>query len=157
MGDFFHGWRRKIGVVMLVLALSFMVGMVRTAKFDDRMQTQIGDTNYCLLSSDGLVRFTRYTAKDAPPLVMWESRSSNSGTLHDVVGGAPIAWKWHVTWFGFEAGFGNFRWGTVPIAAFSLPYWIAIPLTLLTAWLLLSKPRSRHPINVVETVTAAGI
>ena len=30
MGDFFHGWRRKIGVVTLLMALLFMAAWIHT-------------------------------------------------------------------------------------------------------------------------------
>ena len=35
MGDFFHGWRRKIGVVTLVMALVFVSGWVRSLCAED--------------------------------------------------------------------------------------------------------------------------
>ena len=31
MGEFFHGWRRKVGIVTLVIACVFMAGWVRSA------------------------------------------------------------------------------------------------------------------------------
>ena len=35
MGDFFRGWRRRIGVVTLAVALVFMGGWVRSSVFHD--------------------------------------------------------------------------------------------------------------------------
>jgi len=84
MGDFFRGWRRKSGIVTLVLACVFFVGWMR-----------------CLLHH-------RY----------WE----------DVIRG-------HREMLGINT----------PVETSTPDYSVVSVLTLLSAYLLLSKPRNRKP------------
>lgn len=52
--------------------------------------------------------------------------------------------EWRFDWAGFTAGAAQNRFRAPPlrIDLHCVPYWaIVIPLTMLSAWLLLSKPR----------------
>ena len=141
MGGFFQPWRRKIGVVTLVIACVFAVGMVRSSFLRDRLRVKIGRTDYCLISLDGFCRLSRYVSDDPPPLILWDVRSADAGGQADVVDSAPIKWHRHFDWYGLEIGEGDFRNGTVPIAVIAAPYWIFLPFTIASAYLLFSKPR----------------
>ena len=56
-----------------------------------------------------------------------------------------MAWKWRIMGFGD----GEFSIFGVKIRVILFPYWsIVLPPTLLSAWLLLSKPRvAKLPVN----------
>jgi hypothetical protein len=155
MREFFKGWRRKTGCVTLAMACVFAAGMERTTRFDDRLRATFGNAHYCLVSRDGFLRLSRYICHDAAPIRNWESRLSNTGGSTDAVDAAPIHWRWHCEWYGFEIGSGHFRNETVPITAMGAPYYTAIPLTLLSAYLLLSKPRPKKPLKFVPTTTGS--
>jgi len=93
MGEFFKGWRRKIGVVTLVLACVFAVDWMRLAD---------------------------YSVK--------EGRTSD------------------VPWLP-----------TVMHPQLGVPYgWIVLPLTLLSGYLLLSKPRLSKPKQTTEPAPTTG-
>ena len=152
MRELFNGWRRKVGILTLLLACLFVAGMMRALVIGDRIHAKLGDHHYCFISSDGLFRLTRYIADDPAPTVMWQSRPAKSGGVTDVVDEAPIMWIRHWIWYGFEVGYGDFRTGTVPISVFATPHWVAIPLTLLSAFLLLYKPRPSTPMKTDEPI-----
>ena len=154
MREFFRGRRRKIGVVTLVLACMLAAGLMRTSAVHDMLHTKIANTHYRLLSNDAILRLTRYTTDDPADPLIWQSRPAATGRPTDVVDEAPIRWNWHLCWYGFEFGYGDFRQGSVPVAVASIPYWLAIPLSLLSAWLLLSKPRKPPAVPTGDVVSS---
>lgn len=141
MGKYFKPLRRKSGVIMLVMACVFATWIVRSSTLRDRFRASVGRTHLCLVSIDSGWRFSRTISNDAVPLTFWETRLPASGGETDVADAAPIKWSWHFDLYGLEAGQGVFRGGKVPIDVFAVPYWMAVPLTMLSAYLLLSKPR----------------
>jgi hypothetical protein len=140
MRNFFHGWRRKAGVVTLLMALVVSGGWIRS---------------FLVCDSFGW-------ANSGPALPMWFV--SVSGTCA-IVAEIPIAWNtfdssrliwetdksvpfaellpedttWSFQWGGF--GYGRNRG-----QFFTFPYWsVAVPSTLLSAYLLLVPARQRLP------------
>jgi len=68
MKEFFQGWRRKIGVVTLVMALVFMAGWVRSLVVEDELDFHdFVDMPYGSLFIDGLA-----TCPDSLALVTYE-------------------------------------------------------------------------------------
>ncbi|MDB5345259.1 MAG: hypothetical protein JWP89_3636 [Schlesneria sp.] len=140
MHNFFHGWRRKAGIVTLLMALVVSGGWIRS---------------FLVYDSFGW-------ANSAPALPMWfVSVSGTCGIIAEI----PIAWntfdssrliweteksvpldellpedtKWSFQWGGFGYARNKFQF-------FTFPYWsIAVPLTLLSAYLLLVPSRKRLP------------
>ena len=157
MGDFFHGWRRKTGIVTLLMACVFMAGWVATmnvlwlfefpsgkhtfeqwAIFNGdvtrwMMNTESGPTQLMPLS------FTRYwmeVRRNAP------AEDSESGLIY------------HWQWYGFGVGhsvhadedtFWNIRFRS-----------IIIPLTLLSAYLLLTKSCPTNQRKLAEPIPVEG-
>ena len=122
MGDYFKPLRRKIGVLKLVMACVAMAGWVRSNSTRDQIIVQ--DAGFGIWS---------------------------------VLGG--IQWNWKYT---YEVPGDAVEWSSVPIAQAQMKYltpeygwptvwyWqIVIPLTLLSAYLLLSKPRASKAIDRV--------
>lgn len=106
MGRYFQPLRRKMGVVMLVMAGAFMAAWVRSV-VDCDVYTS-GD--WTLISGDGEFSLEK---KEAFSHVYNVSN--------------PVR-----------------HWGPIP-------YWsIILPLTTLSAWPLLSKPRTRQPKPELE-------
>jgi hypothetical protein len=113
MREFFKGWKRKIGVLMLAFPCIFMAGWVRS--YNDQ-------TDRCRLlggilesTNGGIERWEHHNWQEIRREI-----SDESGAVVDVVNeihvDLSLVWR--------------------------IPYWsIVIPLTALCAWLFLSKPR----------------
>lgn len=128
---YFRGRRRKIGAATLVMACVFMIGWIRSQNcldviepylprfFGARIRVVSGSGRFTILSQNHPVR-------------------SNTGNRPAVFyRGSFFRW---VAWNGEGLNIG---------AKFTLiPYWsIVIPLTLLSAWLLISNPRKRKAVT----------
>ena len=108
MGEFFNGWRRKVGLVTLVIACLLATGWVRSCRYYDLIWIQDQNASYFVYSMDGTVsvwwlsgrRFVSSFGWVSSEITNWEERGG------------------HVS------------------------YWsLVLPLTLLSAWLILIKPR----------------
>lgn len=139
MAEFFRGWKRKVGVVTLVSALMLVTGWMRSGTTQDHLQIKVTDnlTYHFVSSRTSLGWQGIHWAEPEHSLRhvdMWncatDSRMAQSEDyLHDVV----------VQTISRSADVPN----EMTIKAWSAPYWyIVIPLALISAWLLLSKPRS---------------
>ena len=115
MREFFRGWRRKIGVVTLVMACVFMMGWVRSAFVDNKIDIPTPDRNLLrVVSTAGELQFKKMEA--------FEVGVGNEVCYYDL--GGPI-----------------------------LPYWsIVAPLTLISFWLMLFKPRPSTPKTTPQPV-----
>ena len=128
--------RRKFGVLTLVLACVFAVVWVRSLSVSDRVGFYA--TRYWAASADG--RFAVGAAHGAifyPPLIgrhiYWNSHKIPPGA-----GYFPNPdWTWYV--IDGASGLGTWRVSS-PFSTF------LIPLMLLSAWLLLSKPRQKPAV-----------
>jgi hypothetical protein len=158
MGEFFHGRRKKLGVLTLIMASVFMVGWMRSLVVEDEVQLPTNrPTTYFIGSSDGSVFCSRFVEKKSPlPLI--PALAGWSYETHPLpVGGVEDQLKEHCKKLGFGTvsvsewcGFieGKVDLDSPPLSCelrfWAIPYWlIVIPLTLLTAFLLLSS----HPRN----------
>ena len=119
MGDYFHGWRRKVGVVTLFTACLFMAAWVRgqATSVDNQMSfTGFDKSRYILfLNPEGI---------DLGKLVITQDGNRQGLSIH-----------------GF----------------LEVPHWaITIPLTLISLWLLLIKPKKSTPKKITEPITVEG-
>ncbi len=147
MGDFFHRWQRKIGVVVLILALVFMGGWVRSFVVADGIHILNDD----FFSVSGGLFWQRTLSKNANRSISFTSWE-DFDPLFDYD-------KWG---FGFGAGgdetnlFSSKTGGIVGVVKttfYRVPYWfIAMPLTLLSAYLLVIAPRSANIKTPTMTV-----
>lgn len=137
MREFFQGWRRKAGYATLVIAIAFTAGWIRSPRIHDDWSWQLGSTAHAVMSHRGTIYWIRafgLPRKNAGPY--W-----NMYAIEEVEAG-PDTWaraievEWRWDFLGFHAG--------AMIVSFILPYWsIVIPLTLLSAYLILWKPRPK--------------
>ncbi len=130
MHTFFHGWRRKTGVVSLVMACVFTVGWMRSRVALDSVAFAVGGRQYQICSWRGRIHWMGAAPhKQMGALNQWHSEAvtpsvpDDSDSIRAVFMSAEImehfqAWQWR--------------------------YWsLTIPLTLLSAYLILWKPRKR--------------
>jgi hypothetical protein len=163
MREFFRGWKRKIGVLTLLLTCALTVEWVRSFTFCD----------------GAAVTFIkhRYSVRSYRNQILWDSQHVNDGRLYhpffryfsvviaklsqphqDPLVELPNR-EWSLVVGDFYLAKGAYRAGhpslfvpkpgpPVPVSTIiaQTPYWsIVVPLILLSAWLILSKPKPEMP------------
>lgn len=143
MVEFFRSWKRKLGVVALVMAGLFAGAWVRSLVCSDAV----------FVASKGGKRV--YTLRTFHNCFVWEAVESQFDVMttdgwHYTRGRSPrhdaliqfqdYQWRW--TWNGFDLGEHRFEPLAWERTYWTVPYWSIVLLLILTsAWLLLSKPR----------------
>jgi len=152
MGEFFRGWRRKIGVVTLIMSLAFMGGWVRSNFVADIAQMftpSVGQRltmqthGRCILieisrsseqrsyANGGSSSLEASAAEDSEPYWLFGVRECHGETVEGI----------------------RFIRGYVLIMPFHA---IVVPLTLVSAYLLLSKPRKSTQNKIAEPIPVEG-
>lgn len=127
-------WRRKAGVLTLGLACVFVWGWVRSLSVEDEFHFR---TRYLAVSTNGILYVTYFQDVDSLIQFWWSMDDSSSGLFEAILWSVNWNWRWQ--------GFGYFCSEKGYLV--SIPYWsIVLPLTLLSTYLLLSKPRPANPI-----------
>ena len=150
MGNFFKGWRRKIGVVTLVMACLAICFWVRSFHFIDRLSLIFGSSFTAVESKEHGFQWSKF-----------ERTNGDWGNLFNI-GWNTIPLKGpynaseieglmelpHFYFAGFLFASGEFLENTTQ-SVWIAPHWsVVLPLTLLSAWLLLSNPRqSNKPVE----------
>ena len=142
MREFFRGWKRKLGVVTLVIACLFMGVWLRSHAILDRITLFTRHEMFERISvRQGQIALFSTAAHPAQKSPEWASFNPVSGLF---------PWEDEL-----QRGQGNWRWRFFGIGVWEYKadhdWWskwyvlqcrtIVYPLTLLSAWLLLSKPR----------------
>lgn len=135
MRDFFKGWRRKAGVATLALACVFTVWWVRSLSVQDNIWIRLGDLNTTMFSSVGghfaWVRYFLHDDNDAIGFFQWNTLEGSK--FSDYFEWSPVV-QWSHPLFTYL----EYENSVVCV----VPAWcIVLPLTLLSAYMLLSKPR----------------
>lgn len=157
MGFFIHR-RRKFGVVTLVMACVFAGIWIRSHYILDilTLRSEDGPRRYLTFSQHGLTWGRRWGSGQYVVLpefmnISWESTTVDAENLFEPLNGWNIDWNWQCCGFQFgESYLGSIlefpssgaKLKLAGIAIWNIPHWsLVAPLTLLSAWLLLSKPR----------------
>ena len=136
MRDFFHGWRRKVGCITLVMALCSLVILIRSHVIMDVLTVYAIEIE----SIDGLIEVS----------LNYSGHSDDAGIIHQSVPNL-LLWESIVLWenpptFGIArlqpGGPNSFNSTTILLKCSIL--WFTLPLTLLTTYLLLRKPRPKE-------------
>ena len=154
MGKCFHGWRRKAGCVTLLMACVFAAGWVRNYTVQDMLLIRRDQEHFHLLVSghDGLIWMKIVD-------VVGFSRGrpfydTDVADQSDPFEAINAEWRWK--WLGFQFGQGEEIFQT-PIGFWIIPYWaIVIPLSLISAYLLLCQPRQSTPKKITEPTVNEG-
>ena len=138
MGDYFKPWRRKFGVLTLVIACALMAGWVRSQSILDLVFIR---NSLIIVSGDSGITIANHVRLNfsAPGILNAGSvdydPSSNKELFIDVMSTR------------------RYRMTDLEFKSFAVPYWaIVVPLTLPSAWMLLSKPRSPVAKKSVATI-----
>ena len=126
MSTFFDGWRRKAGCVLLVLACVFMAGWIRSRMIGDAIMFPVGRRQNAIVALNGTVHWWAVT--NGPADWGFDSSDRPVDELTDEIHELQI----QLEPFQFR------DW--------CVSYWsITVPLTLLSAYLILWKPRKPSP------------
>ncbi len=142
MNNFFHEGRRKIGIVTLFLACLFAAAWVRSFSVGDF----VASANYQFVSFHGGVFWER---TNLPFQLRFQYVTEDDRHVTDVYHDHEWDDKWRWKRCGFAFGetettvaAANGTFSTVKSTYYFIPYWsVVIPLTLLSASMLLSKRR----------------
>lgn len=148
MGEFFLGWRRKLGVVTLVIACVVLSAWIRSTSTVAILGYDGDFTSVCICASRRGITWTSYTRPQ-------QFLSEATGWTWEYVQGSEHEW-YEPMFLEIEAyswvfaGYIFFWKQTTETACggaiVNVPYWsIVIPLTAISAWLLLSKTRKLIP------------
>lgn len=156
MREFFRGWQRKWGCITLVMACLLMGMWIRSRIVNDFLATDGRDATYRIGSYGGELSFIRETpaAQFGRFLHLDSFHEGNEDKYElwrswDSWDGYEMEWRWDLTQFHFGAGtiFG------IRTESYTFPYWFfVLPLTLLSAYLILGKARTR----ITTTIKADG-
>jgi hypothetical protein len=168
MHDFFCGWRRKLGCVTLVMALAFVGGWVRSGMRHDFVTSDTSRSRYGFTSFQGRLQLGRWTPHGNGPLLTWGSINAAESQENPVdENGAQkpfdpfefldVEWRWDWGGFHFGASMNRAKTRKKRVELWVVPYWsITVPLTLLSAFLLLTKPSPAFGKKVCEPIPAQG-
>ena len=149
MGQYFKPLRRKIGVLTLVVACVFGVGLVRSLGTGDEingLRLPLGTLE--IFSEMGDLRFVSWSKgignhpHMTPEWLSWQITNDDI-ELHQFG-----LWSFQFDRMDNRDSIGSVDFDVAYLITF--PYWsIIVPLTSISAWLLLSKPRARIKRPVV--------
>jgi hypothetical protein len=133
MREFFKGWRCKAGCVVLVMAVAAMGAWIRSRAVLDHLSMPINGRNWSISSVSGVI--------------LWLSR--DCATEHDQ------SWRWaSVNMDQLDVtdaellDTSRFMLNGLRPKQCKITYWsITIPLTLLSAYLILWKPRTKAKVS----------
>ena len=150
MAEFFHGWKRKTGVLTLGMACVFAAGWVRNYTVQDMLLIRSDQEHFHLLVSghDGLIWMKIVDVVGfSTGRPFYDTDVADHSDPFEAIN---AEWKWK--WLGFQFGQGEEIFQT-PIGFSMIPYWaIVIPLTALSAFLLLSKPKRAASKTITEPI-----
>lgn len=137
MSDFFKPWHRKSGVVTLAMACAFVAGWVRSDSDRDAVVISIGNLDLVSNSYKGRIAYSAVLS-----FAISSTRPSPIKFHSEPIDGAFYCGLWVV---------GNTRRGIALVDGQIHHISIALPLALLTAYLLLSSQRQTSPVNGSES------
>lgn len=160
MCSFLIGWRRKAGCILLMAALALTAGWVRSKYLFDMCNCPMGQ-NYAIAMTSWKEAFAIRVGwdKDDPwNELIWDTRdfdawgyvdnpqSSNYRFNRPIPDGSGCFVTWYLMGDGAGVGLSPSHQRSYCRMVFAIiPYWsVTLPLTLLSAYLILWKPRRRE-------------
>jgi hypothetical protein len=163
MREFFRGWKRKLGMLMLVTACAFTVIWVRAHRPSlDRLRFRIGTLTYCdiMPCRDGVLweraRIVRPMELNAIEQTyaagLYDNFAQTFVDCHTALDTGPhenesdgqrFQWKWQCCGFQAATVVREDNQQSFRGVFWFIPHgMIVLPLAAISAWLLFSKPRS---------------
>jgi hypothetical protein len=151
MREFFRGWRRQVGAVTLFIACVLTMGWVRSGSTEDRTTMILSQRFYLFVSSRSSISWWAMDNKGSPSsVVQMIGRSSATNSPRPALSHSDII---EVLTHLYAVGDG--RDNPLNVACWTVAYWsVVLPLTILSAYLLLSKPRVPAPKKISDPTSA---
>jgi hypothetical protein len=140
MWTYFRGWKRKIGLMMLAMALVLTGEWVRSLNTFDELGIPWGSCMHFISSSTGTLGWWRNSgfSSDDQLSHSFQTRRTSKSEFEDVF--VQFQMEWSFRWDGFRCGKSKLH----KLQIWMIPYWsIVFPLTLISAWCLLIRPRTK--------------
>lgn len=159
MREYWKPWRRRAGGVALTLACALAVGWMRSGMITDVLALpgtmRKNESMYSLalveiFSWKQSVVWERVvlesgddTSADFEPYPQWKSFSRDEDVDWEV---SELKLNWHLKRCGFSFASTSVDLLGIRISVVIIPYWsLVIPVTAISVWLLLSRPRKKQP------------
>ena len=160
---FFQPFRRKFGVVTLIPACVFAAGWVRSHLTADFVWYPYTNSGYSIESLHGKILLTKGTpVAPSSPIQFGSENLWAPPFLKFADNGEPLPVNpyekldliWQSDWLLFRVCNGRIKNSSIAqIEMCIIPYWsIVIPLTLISACLILSKARSSNQKKITEII-----
>jgi hypothetical protein len=154
MREIFHGWRRKLGCITLLLALALTGLWIRSRSTLDEFHLWKQQQTSVIVASEKACLVLGRLWNVSPSIVlgpyieMDRERTISGGRIVHAAD-LEIESRWGSDGLGLVKRFQQppLSVKNIKLDLLIIPYWCVVwPLTLLSAWLLLSKPRQsrRH-------------
>ena len=137
MREFFRGWKRKLGVLTLLLSCVFAGLWVRSLIEPDFFEIKVFDTMLVLATDDQCLEFLMQSAPVSIEADEGSSAPQNESESNTALESSPESERMALapTPIGISV---DLHLKTV----FRVPLWaLVVPLIALSGWLLLSQPR----------------
>ena len=142
MGEFLKPLRRKIGVAIMVIACVFMCGWFRSFTISEVVSVPVSPASMLSVGSVGnhfLLLMSQYHVREARPKKIEWNQINEFQTVESLFHEHSLDFRF--LGFGLIASNDTFNGGL----ALTIPYVLLVSsLTLLSAWLLLSKPNGKR-------------
>ena len=150
MKEFIRGWKRKIGVMTLVMACLSMSGLIRSYSVRDTVNCwAVRRIPVLLISTSGFILWGKLFLDPGTgsTFAYWTTDViADPNTVIEISNDDAS----HLRWFSVV----TFTSSTHSYPVWATSYWCFIlPLTLISLWLLLSKPRNSGQIKIIEPIT----
>ena len=170
MKEFFRGWRRKVGVVTLVMACVFMGGWIRSSAMFDGIESVSLKSRYCIYSIKGRIRWSLTHSDQARvekqetrfPSFQLKEKDTGEFKAPEKYSGFVMGDFFLMSWSNLWGHYSDLVQSPGPPASVSqtvaqVPYWsVVIPLTLLSAYLLLTKPKTLTQKKICQPIPDEG-
>jgi len=150
---FLHGWRMKLGLLALLLAFGFLVLWARSYS---EFVAVVGFKQDAFLTHQGSFIWDRPLATGETTTTAGEHAQLTFGQVKLVPPGSsffsnPFI-KYHWRLCGFSSGEYQYKGGRQQIF-WSIPHWaVILSLTLISLWLVLSKPRNSTQMKIADPI-----
>jgi hypothetical protein len=159
LSEFFRGWRRKLGIVTLLMACIVMVEWIRSLTNSTQFSVR-AEKDACVGIQSANQVFSLFYWRFNHPSMNWDAQEDIEFVVYPFAE-QPGAKNWPQGEFRWRIG--DFGWQDSSIGPdhrmmqFIAPHWsIAVPLSLLSAFWLLIKPRTSNQRNIIEPASIEG-